>query len=84
MNSYNPLNGVHATENAWLNNDILKGEWGFDGILMSDWTSVYSTVSAANAGLDLEMPKSGMVLLRKNSRPPLRRAVCRRLLLMIR
>ena len=58
MNSYNPLNGVHATENAWLNNDILKGEWGFDGILMSDWTSVYSTVGAANAGLDLEMPKA--------------------------
>ena len=35
-----------------------KGEWGFDGILMSDWTSVYSTVGAANAGLDLEMPKA--------------------------
>ena len=58
MNSYNPVNGVHATENAWLNNDVLKGEWGFDGILMSDWTSVYSTVGAANAGLDLEMPKA--------------------------
>ena len=58
MNRYNPLNGVHATENAWLNNEILKGEWGFDGILMSDWTSVYSTVGAANAGLDLEMPKA--------------------------
>lgn len=57
MNSYNLLNGVHATENPWLNTTILRDEWGFDGILMSDWTSVYSTVNAANSGLDLEMPK---------------------------
>lgn len=58
MNSYNLLNGVHATENRWLNTDILRDLWGFDGILMSDWTSVYSTVNAANSGLDLEMPKA--------------------------
>ena len=57
MNSYNLLNGVHATENRWLNCDVLRDRWGFDGILMSDWTSVYSAVGAANAGLDLEMPK---------------------------
>lgn len=57
MNSYNLLNGVHATENAWLNRDVLRKEWGFNGILMSDWTSVYSTIAAANNGLDLEMPK---------------------------
>lgn len=57
MNSYNLLNGVHATENRWLNIDILRKLWGFRGILMSDWTSVYSTVNAAAAGLDLEMPK---------------------------
>lgn len=57
MNSYNLLNGVHATENHWLDTDVLRDTWGFDGILMSDWTSVYSTVNAANAGLDLEMPK---------------------------
>ncbi|MDE7386415.1 MAG: glycoside hydrolase family 3 C-terminal domain-containing protein [Muribaculaceae bacterium] len=57
MNSYNLLNGVHATENRWLDTDVLRETWGFDGILMSDWTSVYSTVNAANAGLDLEMPK---------------------------
>lgn len=57
MNSYNLLNGVHATENRWLDTEVLREAWGFDGILMSDWTSVYSTVNAANAGLDLEMPK---------------------------
>ena len=56
MNSYNLLNGVHASENRWLNIDILRDTWGFKGILMSDWVSVYSTVGAANHGLDLEMP----------------------------
>jgi beta-glucosidase len=56
MNSYNLLNGEHATQNAHLNNDILKKEWGFDGILMSDWWSTYDGVAAANGGLDLEMP----------------------------
>ncbi len=57
MNSYNLVNGVHATENPWLDIEILRKLWGFKGILMSDWTSVYSTANAANAGLDLEMPK---------------------------
>ncbi|MGC2639106.1 MAG: glycoside hydrolase family 3 C-terminal domain-containing protein [Acidobacteriaceae bacterium] len=56
MNSYNLLNGVHATENKHLNLDILKGDWKFDGILMSDWDATYSAVGAANNGLDLEMP----------------------------
>lgn len=57
MDSYNLINGVHSTENRWLNIEVLRDMWGFDGILMSDWTSVYSTVNAANNGLDLEMPK---------------------------
>ena len=56
MNSYNPINGVHATENAWLNNEVLKGEFAFRGLLMSDWGSCYNTEGIANAGLDLEMP----------------------------
>jgi beta-glucosidase len=56
MNSYNLINGVHATENGFLNLEILKGEWGFAGILMSDWDATYTTVAAANHGLDLEMP----------------------------
>lgn len=57
MDSYNPVNGVHATENRWMNVDVLRGMWGFRGIVMSDWTSTYSTAGIANGGLDLEMPK---------------------------
>lgn len=56
MNSYNLINGVHATQNSWLNNQVLKGDWKFAGILMSDWASTYDGIAAANAGLDLEMP----------------------------
>ena len=56
MNSYNLINGMHATQNEFLNLKVLKGEWGFQGILMSDWDATYDTVGAANNGLDLEMP----------------------------
>jgi Beta-glucosidase-related glycosidases len=56
MNSYNQVNGVHATQSDLLNNKILKGEWGFDGVLMSDWDATYDGAAAANGGLDLEMP----------------------------
>jgi len=56
MNSYNLVNGVHATQNDYLNLKVLKGEWGFNGILMSDWVATYDGVAAANNGLDLEMP----------------------------
>jgi beta-glucosidase len=58
MNSYNLVNGEHATENGFLNLEILKGEWRFTGILMSDWDATYDTVGAANHGLDLEMPRA--------------------------
>ena len=58
MNSYNLVNGVHATQNAFLNLDVLKGDWGFQGILMSDWDATYDGVAAANNGLDLEMPSA--------------------------
>ncbi len=56
MDSYNLIWGVHSTENGWLNNEVLRRQWGFNGIVMSDWTSVYSTSGAANGGLDLECP----------------------------
>jgi beta-glucosidase len=56
MNSYNLINGVHATQNDFLNLKLLKGEWVFQGILMSDWDATYDGAAAANNGLDLEMP----------------------------
>jgi beta-glucosidase len=56
MDAYNPVNGVHMTANNHLNNEILKKEWGFDGILMSDWGATHDGVAAANGELDLEMP----------------------------
>jgi len=56
MNAYNRLNGPYCTEQSHLNNDILKREWKFKGILMSDWGATHSTVETANGGLDLEMP----------------------------
>jgi beta-glucosidase len=56
MNSYNLINGVHATQNEFLNLKVLKGDWNFQGILMSDWDATYDSVGAANNGLDLEMP----------------------------
>jgi beta-glucosidase len=68
MDSYNLTNGSHMTQNAHLNIDILKKEWGFDGILMSDWTSTYDAVGVANGGLDLEMP-SGKFLNREKLLP---------------
>ena len=56
MDSYNLINGQHATQNGRLNNEIAKKEWGFEGIVMSDWDATYDGVAAANGGLDLEMP----------------------------
>ena len=56
MDSYNLTNGIHMSQNGYLNIDVAKKEWGFDGIIMSDWDSTYDGVGAANGGLDLEMP----------------------------
>lgn len=56
MSAYNRLNGVYCSANRWLLGDVLKGEWGFDGVVISDWGGTYSTVEPALAGLDLEMP----------------------------
>lgn len=56
MASYNKLNGTLAAEHRDLLTDILKREWGYEGMVVSDWTAVRSTAPAANAGLDLEMP----------------------------
>jgi beta-glucosidase len=56
MDSYNLINGEHATQNSFLNNEVAKKDWGFDGVMMSDWSATYDAIAAANGGLDLEMP----------------------------
>src|SRR6478609_8817556 len=56
MAAYNDVNGVPATEQDAVNNGIVKGEWGWDGLLMSDWFATKSAAAAANGGLDLVMP----------------------------
>ena len=56
MDAYNLVNSVHMTQNAYLNTEILKKEWAFNGILMSDWDATHDGIAAANGGLDLEMP----------------------------
>jgi len=68
MDSYNLINGEHATQNAFLNNQIAKKDWGFDGIIMSDWDATYDGVAAVNSGLDLEMP-SGKFMNRETLLP---------------
>lgn len=59
MASYNRLNGVHATENAWLLDEVLRTEWGFEGVVISDWGAVGDRVAALKAGTDLQMPGTG-------------------------
>ena len=56
MSSYNRLGGTYTSEHAWLLNTVLRGDWGFDGVVMSDWFGSHSTAATVNAGLDLEMP----------------------------
>src|SRR5580698_66960 len=56
MASYNRIDGVYATESRALLVDILKGDWGYDGVVVSDWGAVHATAAAANGGTDLEMP----------------------------
>ncbi len=68
MNAYNLVGGVHCTQDPFLNNRILKKEWGFDGIVMSDWGATHDGIAAALGGLDLEMP-SGKYMNRKTLIP---------------
>ena len=58
MCSYNRINGTYASENDWLLNKVLRDEWGFDGLVMSDWGAVSDRVKGIASGLDLEMPGS--------------------------
>lgn len=56
MSAYNQINGVPCTENRAMLTDLLRKEWGFDGVVMSDWNAVYHPEKAVNAGNDLAMP----------------------------
>jgi len=56
MNSYNLTNGAHMSQNKYLLTEVLKNDWGFQGVVMSDWGGTYDGIEAANGGQDLEMP----------------------------
>ncbi len=68
MDAYGLVNGTHMTENGYLNTQIVRKEWGFTGIMMSDWVATYDAVAAANGGLDLEMPSA--VFMKRDSLLP--------------
>jgi beta-glucosidase len=71
MNSYNRLNGHYTTQNSHLDDQILRHDWGFQGILMSDWGATHDGLAAAKSGLDLEMP-SGEFMNAKTFIPAIR------------
>jgi beta-glucosidase len=61
MCAYNRVNGEFASQHHWLLTEVLRDEWGFEGLVVSDWGAVYDRAKALAAGLDLEMPSSGGV-----------------------
>ena len=56
MCAYNKINDVYCSENNWLLNEVLRKEWGFDGLVMSDWGTTHDRILGVKSGLDLEMP----------------------------
>ena len=71
MDSYNLANGQHMTQNGYFNIDVARKDWGFNGVMMSDWVATYDGVAAANGGLDLEMP-NGAFMNQKNLLPAIK------------
>jgi beta-glucosidase len=71
MDSYNRVNGLHSTQNGSFNTDVVRKQWGFQGVMMSDWVATYDANGAANGGLDLEMPK-GKYMNEENLLPAIR------------
>jgi beta-glucosidase len=71
MDAYNPVNGLHPSQSVALNCDVLKKDWKFNGILMSDWGGTHNGIAAANACLDLEMP-SGLYMNRDTLLPAIK------------
>lgn len=65
MCSYNKINGIHASENAWLMTDVLRNEWGYGGLVMTDWGATHDRVAGVKAGVELDMP-GGVWENRKN------------------
>lgn len=59
MCSYNKIGGVYSSENRWLLNDLLRGEWGFEGMTMTDWGACSDHIEGVRAGMDLAMPSLG-------------------------
>jgi len=56
MDGYNLTNGLYMSQHEYLNVDVVKREWGFEGVIVSDWIATYDAIGAANGGLDIEMP----------------------------
>lgn len=91
MSSYNRLNGVWTSENHWLLTELLREEWGYDGIVMSDWFGSHTTEASVTGGLDLEMPgptrdrgEKLVAAVREGSVPPETvKAAARRMLLLL-
>lgn len=91
MTSYNVLNGVQAAENPWLLTDVLREEWGFEGLVVSDWHGIKNRPASLMAGNDLDMPESDarkrdLLAAIEEGAVPLERldASCRRLLGLVR
>lgn len=59
MTAYNRINGTYASNDAWMLNTVLRDEWGYQGVVVSDWGAITDRVSALKAGVDLEMPGTG-------------------------